>query len=399
MARSISISRYRNIGILASQDAGRTTTTERLLAVSRQGGEGRGAGIDATAAMLGSEIIRTITLTSAATSCDWRGNLINIVELSGAQRAPADDLVSVLDGLVIVIDGAAGLTPKTEAALAMARHSGLPRVVFVNKLDLADADLSAVMAGLAADCPATPILVQMPLGAGLQGLADLIDLQASIWTGAGFDAPPEASAIPAADQEAATTARRGLIKSLGLADSEISAPALRAALRQAVLLGKVAPVLCGSAFRNRGIAALLNAVVDYLPTAAEIGGLVAHDADGLPVIVAADEDQPFVGVAFSEIAEPGQDDLTFVRIYAGAIAAGTEIWNSVSARPERIERILRVRANEIEEIAEAQAGDIVALVGLKHTNTGDTLCDPNAPIVLERVPMAPIPASAGHAKH
>lgn len=399
MARSISISRYRNIGILASQDAGRTTTTERLLAVARQGGEGRGAGFDASAALLAPENIRAITLTSAATSCEWRDNRINIVELSGAQRAAADNLVSVLDGLVIVIDAAAGVTAKTEVALAMARRSGLPRVVFVNKLDLADADLSAVMADLTADCPATPILVQMPLGAGLQGLADLIDLQASIWTGSGFDAPPEAMAIPDADRAAAASARRGVVAALGLGDSEISAPALRAALRQAVLLGKVAPVLCGSAFRNRGIAALLNAVVDYLPAASEIGGLNAHDADGLPVIVAMEEDQPFVGVAFSEIAEPGQEDLTFVRVYAGTITAGSEIWNSVASHPERIERILRVRANEIEEIAEAQAGDIVALVGLKHTNTGDTLCDPNAPIVLERVPMAPIPASAGHAKH
>jgi elongation factor G len=399
MARRVAPSRYRNIGILASQDAGRTTTTERLLAVARQGAATGAPVPESSESLLAAGQFRAITLTSAATSCEWRDTRINIVELPAAQRQAADGLVPVLDGLVIVIDGAAGVTPKAELALMTARRSGLPRVVFVNKLDLADADLSAVMVDLTADCPATPILVQMPLGAGLRGLADLVEMRASVWSGASFDSPAEAVSIPESDRAAAEQARKRVVLALNLGDGQTSAAGLRNALRRAVLAGEAAPVLCGSAFRNRGIAALLDAVVDYLPAASEIGRLSAHDAAGLPIVISADDEEAFVAVAFREIAEPGQELLTFVRVYAGTVTAGAEIWNSVAACPERVERILRVRADQIEEISEASAGDIVALVGLKHTNTGDTLCDPNAPVVLERVPMAPIPASAGHAKH
>jgi elongation factor G len=230
-------------------------------------------------------------------------------------------------------------------------------------------------------------------------LANLVDSRASIWSGSGLDAQAEDMSIPESDQPAAAQARGLVLEALGLEGNEISADALRSALRLAVLAGKASPVLCGSAFRNRGIAALLDAVIDYLPAASEIGALNVHGADGAAMVLATDETQPFVGVAFRELAEPGHDGLTFVRVYAGTVAAGTEIWNSAAACPERVERILRVRPNEVEEIAEAQAGDIVALVGLKRTSTGDTLCDPNVPVVLERVPMAPIPASAGHAKH
>ena len=354
MARAISISRYRNIGILASQDAGRTTTTERLLAVARQGAEGRAPETDGTGSWLAADGIRAITLTSAATSCEWRDNRINIVELSAAHRQATDGLVSVLDGLVIVIDAAAGVTPKAEIALALARRSGLPRLVFVNKLDLADADLSAVMADLTADCPATPILIQLPLGAGLGGLADLIDLRASMWSGGGFDVPAQSVSIPDADMPAARTARLGVISALGLSDSDTAPSALRQALRQAVLLGKAAPVLCGSAFRNRGISALLDAVVDYLPAASEIAGLSAHDANGLPLIVSADEAEPFVGIAFRKIAEPGQDCLTFVRVYAGRSSrdrrfgirrrrARSGSTGSCGSAPMRLKRLPRLR--------------------------------------------------------
>ena len=399
MARSIPTSRYRNIGILASQDAGRTTTTERLLAVARQGTGTVVPRDGVPESWLGSDSVRAITLTSAATSCEWRDARINIVELSSVQRPANDTLISVIDGLVVVIDAATGVTPKAEAALSLARRNGLPRVVFVNKLDLADADLSGVMTALDASCPAKPILLQMPLGASLRGLVNLVDLRASIWSGGGFDAPAEDAPIPESDLAAAQLARRNVALALGLENAEISAVSLRAALRKAVLAGKASPVLCGSAFRNRGIAALLDAVVDYLPAVSEIGGLAAHDADGAAMVIVADDTQPFVGVAFRQVAEPAQESLTFVRVYAGTVAAGTEIWNSAASCPERIERILRIRANEIEEIAEAQAGDVVALVGLKRTSTGDTLCDPNVRVVLERVPMAPIPASAGHTKH
>jgi elongation factor G len=391
MTRTIPLDRYRNIGILASLDAGRTTTTERLLAVAGNGdlpakGDRRQAG------WIEQDNDRDITQTSAATSCFWMDCRINIIELPVAQRLAAHGALAVLDGTVVVIDGVSGLTPVVMAALDEIEARGIATLVFVNKLDRTDADLTAVVDQIAARGRAVPLLVQLPIGPGLQGLIDIVEGEATSWT-AGFEAPGADGPVPEAMASATKEALARIVAVVAPDAGEIAAPALKRLLHEAVRSGRVIPVLCGSAFRNRGIRRLLDAIVDYLPAPTEMA-LNAVAADGQAVARRAADDEPFAGLAFQTVEDPNAGTLTFVRIYSGIMATGGQMLNSITTSPERIGRMVRMHANHTEEIDEARAGDIVALTGLTHTTTGDTLCDPAAPVILDRVP-----ASAGRAKH
>lgn len=396
MARTVPLDRYRNIGILARLDAGRTTVTERILAVTDRpdpAAEGARAALGMPA-WVEQDNERQITLTSAATSCVWRDCRITIVELSAAGRQGGDRALTILDGAVLVIDGVAGVTDGVAALFDDIEAQGLARLVFVNKLDREGADLSAVVAAIAARGTAQPVLLQLPIGAGagLRGIVDLIDMRATLWRDAGHDAPAEEVEIPSDLLAAAQAARAEIGAAVGETGSDVAL--LRQAVKTAVRSGSIVPVLCGSAFRNRGVRRLLDAVVDYLPAPSDLAAHKGVAADGNRVERRPADDEPFSGVAFQTVDDPMSGRLTFVRIYSGVVATGGSMLNSVTASPEKIGRMVRMHANHTEEIKEARAGDIVALAGLEHTTTGDTLCDPDAPVILERMP-----ATAGRAKH
>jgi elongation factor G len=396
VARTIPLDRYRNIGILARLDAGRTTVTERILAVTDRpepAAEGARAALGLPA-WVEQDNERQITLTSAATSCVWRDCRVTIVELPAARRQGGDRALSVLDGVVLVIDGVAGMSDGVAGLLDEIEAQGLAQLVFVNKLDREGADLSAVVAAIAARGTAKPVLLQLPIGAGagLRGIVDLIEMRATLWRDAGHDAPSEEVEIPSDLLAAAEAARAEIGQAVGETSSD--AAALRRAVKAAVRSGAVAPVLCGSAFRNRGVRRLLDAVVDYLPAPSDMAAHAGVAADGNRVERRPADDEPFSGVAFQTVDDPMSGRLTFVRIYSGVVATGGSMLNSVTASPEKIGRMVRMHANHTEEIKEARAGDIVALAGLEHTTSGDTLCDPDAPVILGRMP-----ATAGRAKH
>jgi elongation factor G len=397
MTRTIPLDRYRNIGILASPDAGRTTTTERLLAAAAR--EVSSARVDDRVADAASSWVeqdneRDITLTSAATSCFWRDCRINIIELSATDRSGDDGALSVLDGAVVVIDGVAGVTPAVGRALDQAAERGIACLVFVNKLDREGADLDQLVSAISARGRGQALLMQLPIGAGtgLKGLVDPIAGQATLWTGA-FDAPGEAGPVPEALRADAAAARARIVAAVAPGQDGIAAGPLRKTLHEAVRKRCVVPVLCGSAFRGRGIRLLLDAVVDYLPAPSEVA-LNARATNGQVIERHASDDEPFAGLAFQTVDDPAAGKLTFIRIYSGVVATGGQMLNSVTASPERIGRMVRMHANHTEEIKEARAGDIVAFSGLTHTTTGDTLCDPAAPVILERMP-----ALAGRVKH
>jgi elongation factor G len=396
VARTIPLDRYRNIGILARLDAGRTTVTERILTVTDRpdpAAEGARAALGMPA-WVEQDNERQITLTSAATSCVWQDCRITIVELSAAGRQGGDRALGVLDGVVLVIDGVAGVTDGVAALFDDTEAQGLARLVFVNKLDREGADLSAVVAAIAARGTAKPVLLQLPIGAGagLRGIVDLVGMRATLWREAGHDAPAEEVEIPSDLLAAAQLARAEIVAAVGAEGSDVAM--LRQAVKMAVRSGSIVPVLCGSAFRNRGIRRLLDAVVDYLPAPSDMAAHAGVAADGNRVERRPADDEPFSGVAFQTVDDPMSGRLTFVRIYSGVVATGGSMLNSVTASPEKIGRMVRMHANHTEEIKEARAGDIVALAGLEHTTTGDTLCDPDAPVILGRMP-----ATAGRAKH
>jgi elongation factor G len=396
VARTLPLDRYRNIGILARLDAGRTTVTERILAVTDRpdpAAEGARAALGMPA-WVEQDNERQITLTSAATSCVWRDCRVTIVELPAAGRQGGERAMGVLDGVVLVIDGVTGVTDGVAALFDGTEAQGLARLVFVNKLDREGADLSAVVATIAARGTAKPVLLQLPIGAGagLRGIVDLVDMQATLWREAGYDAPAEEVEIPPDLLAAAQLARAEIVMAVGAKGSD--AAVLRQAVKNAVRSGSIVPVLCGSAFRNRGIRRLLDAVVDYLPAPSDLAAHAGVAADGRRVERRPADDEPFSGVAFQTVDDPMAGRLTFVRIYSGVVATGSDMLNSVTASPEKIGRMVRMHANHTEEVKEARAGDIVALAGLEHTTTGDTLCDPDAPVILGRMP-----ATAGRAKH
>jgi elongation factor G len=398
--RAKPLAQVRNIGIMAHIDAGKTTTTERILfytGINYKIGEvHEGA---ATMDWMPQEQERGITITSAATTCEWDGSRINIIDTPGHVdfTVEVERSLRVLDGAVAVFDAVAGVEPQTETVWRQADKYGVPRMCFVNKMDRIGADFYRCVDMIKDRLDATVAVVQLPIGAEseFRGVIDLLEMKALVWNdeaakGERYDIVD----IPAPLVDEAETYRHTLIDTLSnfddditekyLGEEEITAADLTRALRAATIESQIVPVLCGSAFKNKGVQPMLDAVVAYLPSPVDIPPTRGTDVKGIEELERrADDSEPFAALAFKIMTDPHLGKLTYARVYSGKLAQGSQVINSTKDRKERVGRILQMHANHREDRDAAFAGDIVALVGLKQTTTGDTLCDANAPIVLE----------------
>ncbi|QWZ10612.1 elongation factor G [Nocardioides panacis] len=395
------LTKVRNIGIMAHIDAGKTTTTERILfytGISYKIGEvHEGA---AVMDWMEQEQERGITITSAATTCWWKNHQINIIDTPGHVdfTAEVERSLRVLDGAVAVFDGVAGVEPQTMTVWRQANKYSVPRMCFVNKLDRTGADFFRCVDMMIDRLNSTPLVLQIPIGAegDFLGVVDLVGMRALTWRGEtkmGEDYDIEE--IPAALADQAAEWREKFLETLAEADDavmekylegeELSVEELEAAIRRATLADKINPVLCGTAFKNKGVQPLLDAVVKYLPSPLDIDGIQGHDAkDEEKVIVRQpSDDEPFSGLAYKVATDPHLGKLIYVRVYSGKLVAGSTVLNSVNGRKERIGKVYQMHANKREEIASVGAGQIVAVMGLKDTKTGHTLSDPQNPVVLE----------------
>ena len=399
MSRLTPIERYRNIGITAHIDAGKTTTTERILyytGVSHHLGEVH----EGTAIMdwMEQEQERGITITAAATTCFWDEHRINILDTPGHVdfTIEVERSLRVLDGVVAVFCGVGGVESQSETVWRQADKYRVPRIAFVNKMDRAGADFPRVAEMIRERLGARPIPIQLPIGEEeqFQGVVDLISGQARVWDEASLGARYEIVAVPAELREAARRAREVMLEVLAEADevfcdaylggAELGEAQIRAALRRATLALTAVPVLCGSAFRNKGVQLLLDAVVHYLPSPADLPPYLGRGLEGEALEPRrARDDELFAALAFKVMTDPYVGQLTFFRVYSGTLQAGAYVLNPKSRKKERIGRVLEMHANERREVEAVFTGDIAAAVGLKHTVTGDTLCDPGAPVVLE----------------
>ncbi len=395
------LKKVRNIGIMAHIDAGKTTTTERILfytGVSYKIGEVH----DGAAVMdwMEQEQERGITITSAATTCWWKDHQINIIDTPGHVdfTAEVERSLRVLDGAVAVFDGVAGVEPQTMTVWRQANKYSVPRMCFVNKLDRTGADFFRCVNMMVERLNSTPLVLQLPIGAehDFLGVVDLVGMRALTWHGEttmGEDYTVEE--IPASLREQADEYREKLLETLAEADDDImekylegediSVEEIEAAIRRATLADKLNPVLCGTAFKNKGVQPLLDAVVKYLPSPLDIDAIVGHkvnDEDEKVERMPSD-DQPFSGLAYKIASDPHLGKLIYVRVYSGKLEAGATVLNSVTGRKERIGKVYQMHANKREEIASVGAGQIVAVMGLKDTKTGHTLCDLQNPVVLE----------------
>ena len=402
MPRSHALDRYRNIGIMAHIDAGKTTTTERILFYTGKSYR-MGDVNDGTAVMdwMEQEQERGITITSAATTCFWRDHRINIIDTPGHVdfTIEVERSLRVLDGAVAIFDAVAGVEPQTETVWRQADKYGVPRMAFVNKMDRVGADFPNCVAMMADRLGVRPLVLQLPVGveAGFSGIVDLVAMRATIWKAETLGAEFEHTDIPEDLAEAAASARQALLEAVLDLDEaamaaylergeEPSPEALRKLIRKGTIAGAVVPVLCGSAFRNKGIQPMLDAVVDYLPAPNDIGAVKGHAVGGgRDEERPANDSAPFSGLAFKVMNDPYVGTLTFCRIYSGTVTVGDWMLNPVKGEREKIGRMLLMHANSREDIERAHTGDIVAFAGLEHTATGDTLCDPAKPIVLERL--------------
>ncbi len=401
MARITPLERYRNIGIMAHIDAGKTTTTERILYYT-----GRSYKIgevhEGTATMdwMEQEQERGITITSAATTCFWRDHRINIIDTPGHVdfTIEVERSLRVLDGAVAVFDSVAGVEPQSEAVWRQADRYDVPRICFVNKMDRIGADFFRCVEMISDRLGSAPLVTQIPVGAesAFAGVVDLIKMRAIIWEDEALGAEFHEEDIPADLAERAATYRARLVETAVeidddaleayLAGEEPDEDTLRRCIRKGAIGGKFVPILCGSAFKNKGVQPLLDAVVDYLPAPTDVADIRGIKAGGDEEVVRrSSDDEPFSALAFKVMNDPFVGSLTFVRIYSGVIATGAQVMNTVKGKRERIGRMLLMHANSREEVKEARAGDIVALAGLKQTSTGDTLSDPVRPVVLERM--------------
>ena len=401
MARTTPLERYRNIGIMAHIDAGKTTTTERILFYTgrshRMGEVHDGA---ATMDWMDQEQERGITITSAATTCFWRDHRINIIDTPGHVdfTIEVERSLRVLDGAVCVFDSVAGVEPQSETVWRQADRYGVPRVCFVNKMDRIGADFDRCVSMIEERLGATPLVVQLPVGveARYAGAVDLISMKALLWKDETLGAEYVEAEIPADMTDAAQAARESLVLAAVehddavleafLEGEEPDAAALRRCIRKGALAGAFVPVLNGSAFKNKGVQPLLDSVVDYLPAPSDVAAVegVAPKTDE-PVSRASADDEPFSALAFKIMNDKYVGSLTFARVYSGVLESGSAVVNTIKGKRERIGRMLAMHANHREDIKEARAGDIVALCGLKNTTTGDTLCDSAAPVVLEKI--------------
>jgi len=404
MPRTTALERIRNIGIMAHIDAGKTTTTERILFYT-----GRtyklGEVHEGTATMdwMEQEQERGITITSAATFCQWRrfndDYQINIIDTPGHVdfTVEVERSLRVLDGAVTLLDAVSGVEPQTETVWRQADRYRVPRIVFVNKMDRVGADFETSVRMIRERLGAKPVPVQYPLGSGelFTGLIDVIRQVEVVYDEASLGANWEEGPIPAAFREKAAQLRHEVIEAVVehddellhkyLEEHELTEPEIRRCVRKATLASAVIPVFCGAAFKNKGVQHLLDGVVDYLPSPVDIPAVKGHlpHHDETFVERKASDDEPFSALAFKIATDPYVGKLTFFRVYSGVLKSGSYVYNSTKDRKERIGRLLQMHANKREEIAEVRAGDIAAAIGLRDTRTGDTLCDADHPIILE----------------
>jgi elongation factor G len=407
MARSHPLNRYRNIGIMAHIDAGKTTTTERILYYTGKSYK-IGEVHEGTATMdwMEQEQERGITITSAATTCKWRAeegkgeeHLINIIDTPGHVdfTIEVERSLRVLDGAVACFDGVAGVEPQSETVWRQADKYGVPRMCFVNKLDRTGANFDFCVNSIIERLGAKPAVLYLPIGieGGFKGLVDLVENRAIIWLEESLGAKFEYQAIPDDLADKAAKAREALIElaveqddeamEAYLEGNEPDVATLKKLIRKGTLTMAFVPVVCGSAFKNKGVQPLLDAVVDYLPSPLDVPAIKGILPNGEEADRPSDDAAPFSALAFKIMNDPFVGTLTFARIYSGKLEAATQVLNSVKEKKEKVGRMLLMHANSREDIQEAFAGDIVALAGLKDTTTGDTLCAQSAPIILERM--------------
>ena len=407
MARKTPIERYRNIGIMAHIDAGKTTTTERILfytGVSHKLGEVHDGA--ATMDWMEQEQERGITITSAATTCFWKGmennypdHRINIIDTPGHVdfTIEVERSLRVLDGACTVFCAVGGVQPQTETVWRQANKYKVPRLAFVNKMDRAGANFMRVYEQMQARLKAQPVPVQLPIGAEekFEGVVDLLKMKAIYWDDSTQGMKFEEREIPADLLENAKLWREKMLETAAEANEELmnkyleegdlSIADIKQGLRMRTINNEIVPMLCGSAFKNKGVQAMLDAVIDYLPSPVDIHAINGEKENGEPDERHASDEEPFAGLAFKIATDPYVGQLIFFRVYSGVVATGDTIYNPIKGRKERIGRLLQMHANQREEIKEVRAGDIAAAVGLKEAVTGDTLCDPSKIITLERM--------------
>jgi len=401
MSRTTPLERYRNIGIMAHIDAGKTTTTERVLYYTGRSHK-IGEVHDGAATMdwMEQEQERGITITSAATTCFWRDHRINIIDTPGHVdfTIEVERSLRVLDGAVAVFDAVAGVEPQSETVWRQADKYRVPRICFVNKMDRTGADFYRCLKMIVDRLGARPLVLQLPLGveSDFKGVVDLVRMQAVVWHDESLGAQFSTVEIPADIRDDAELYRAQLLEAAVEVDdaaleaylegNEPDLETLQRCIRKGTVTGAFVPVLNGSAFKNKGVQPLLDAVVDYLPSPTDVGAVKGtHPDNGQEVDRRPEDGEPFAGLAFKIMSDPFVGSLTFVRVYSGTLTSGSSVANTVKGKRERIGRMLLMHANHREDIKEANAGDIIAIAGLKGTTTGDTLCDPNKPVVLERM--------------
>ena len=406
MARKTPIERYRNIGISAHIDAGKTTTTERILfytGVNHKIGEVHDGA--ATMDWMEQEQERGITITSAATTCFWKGmagtfdeHRINIIDTPGHVdfTIEVERSMRVLDGAVMVYDAVGGVQPQSETVWRQANKYRVPRLAFVNKMDRTGADFLRVRQMMVDRLKANPVVIQIPIGAEerFQGIVDLVKMKAIIWDddkGVTFTYHE----IPENLAEVCKEYREKLVEAAAesseelmtkyLEGEELTEVEIKAGIRQRTIAGEIQPMLCGSAFKNKGVQAMLDAVVEYMPAPTDIPPVKGMDEDEVPTTRKADDSEKFSALAFKLMTDPFVGQLTFVRVYSGVLTKGDSVYNPIRGKKERIGRIVQMHANNRVEVSEIRAGDIAACIGLKEVTTGETLCDPNAILTLERM--------------
>ena len=401
MPRKTHIARYRNIGIMAHIDAGKTTTTERILYYT-----GRSYKIgevhDGAATMdwMEQEQERGITITSAATTCMWRDHHINIIDTPGHVdfTIEVERSLRVLDGAVAVFDSVAGVEPQSETVWRQADRYNVPRICFVNKMDRIGANFFRCVDMIADRLGANPLVMQLPLGveSDFAGVIDLVKMRAIVWSDEELGATYSEEDIPENLVEQAEEYHAKLVEAAVEQDDDVleaflegnepDHETLRKCIRKGVLGGAFVPILTGSAFKNKGVQPLLDAVVYYLPSPADIPAIIGTETDGeTEALRKPSDDEPFSALAFKVMTDPFVGSLTFVRVYSGVLKTATQVVNTVKGSRERVGRMLIMHANSREDITEVRAGDIVALAGLKQSTTGDTLCDISKPVILERM--------------
>ena len=399
MAREFSLEKTRNIGIMAHIDAGKTTTTERVLyytgKIHKIGETHDGA---SQMDWMEQEQERGITITSAATTAQWNGYRVNIIDTPGHVdfTVEVERSLRVLDGAVTVLDSKAGVEPQTETVWRQATTYGVPRIVFCNKMDATGADFIMSVESIGKRLDANAVAIQLPIGAEdtFEGLIDLIKMQAVHFEGAKGENVVY-SEIPEDMKAQAEEYREKMIEKAAnfdddlmmkyLEGEEITEDEIKAAIRKGVLAVELFPVLCGSAYKDKGVQPMLDAVIDFLPAPTDVPSIKGEDENGNEIARHASDEEPFAALAFKIMADPFVGKLTFFRVYSGTITSGSYVLNSTKDKKERLGRILQMHANTRKEISEVYAGDIAAAVGFKNTTTGDTICDEKNFIILEKM--------------